>query len=130
MTEMEKISEPLWKIRADWDSEGWASLRDDVIHGGHASIAYFQWRAMKPLGELPFSLAVGDHRRNLDMLLEGPQPQEDMAAQIWILGTAGYPTNQLLKLLRLLADVPWSTLTTKQAMRLARCLHASTLTIT
>ena len=57
----------------------------------------------------------GDIKANLQDLKEDDRPQDVMPQQIWdLLHTPGYPMGLLVSSIRLLNEVPWTTLPAEQ----------------
>ena len=72
---------------------------------------------------MPWSLCIGDLRANLEELLAGPMPEEQVAQQLGRLGQFGYPFAKLLRILALIKEIPWSTLVTEQVHGIVAALH-------
>ena len=89
-------------------------LRSNCIAGGHISFHFFWRRVLQPAAEMPWSLARGDIRCNLQLLRQGPMPEEPMSRQMWQLIQMGFSIEQLVSTLELVADIGWTTLPAEQ----------------
>ena len=66
-------------------------LRSSVLKAAHTSQAYVEFKFLKTLRSLPWSLGRGEPAENLAALLSEPEPPvHQVAAQIWQLGQAGF----------------------------------------
>lgn len=79
------------------------ALRSTCIRAGHVIAAFLEFRVFERTKEHPFSLVVGgpaSWQQTLSDLSSGPEPQEQVAWQMWSLLRAGYPSHRLVKVLK------------------------------
>ena len=100
-----------------------ADLRDQCLRGAHVSFHFFWRRVLEPAGRLPWSLVQGDMLQNLADMAAEPRPADPVSAKLWGLYNDGYPQQQLLDTLKLLADIPWSTLVVEQQHGTMASIH-------
>eukprot|EP00974_Lingulodinium_polyedra_P134167 11228301-Lingulodinium_polyedra.AAC.1 len=89
-------------------------LKSETLAAAHTSIGFVTMRCLAEAKKLPWCLGVGDVDSNLDSLLEGPVPQEPMAAKVHQLLSVGFNREQVKQALSLLLDCPWGTATVEQ----------------
>lgn len=65
--------------------------------------------ALREARRLPWSLAGGDIRRNLQLLSQGPRPSEEVSAKIYDALLLGLDVEELARGVELLRDLPWSS---------------------
>jgi hypothetical protein len=117
--------EMLWLAQLDvriWEAVaavlggcGAEELRSDCIASGHVSFHFFWRRVLEPAGDLPWSLARGEEvEANLRELAAGARPKEPVARQLWQLTRLGFPMTQLVTVVSLLGEIPWTTLPAEQ----------------
>lgn len=103
-----------------WPSSCWGELgglcsrhdqeiRSDVLSAAAACACFFSWRVLAEAEELPWSLVRGDREANLAALAKRESVDEPTAAKIKSLVERGYPTEELLEGLSLIAGAPWSS---------------------
>lgn len=107
-----------------WDKIAWVivgaepftghDLRSETLSAAHISSAFFWFRSLKEVNKLPWTLGRGDIRENLMSLRAAPEPSEPVSAKIWALLKKGFNMNNLEAAVRLLMDVPWTTMSTEQ----------------
>ena len=88
---LQGLSRDLWSRFACTLSQtvrAW-SLRDEVLKAVLVSGGYVHQRLWQPLSEYPWSLAVGDPRKNLAILVENPMPEDPFASKLWRLHRLG-----------------------------------------
>lgn len=89
-------------------------LRSACVRAGHKVIAFFRDRALSAAEGLPWSLCRGDISANLDALQVGPRPPEKVAAQLQDLLRNGYAKRELVRLVQLIGETPWTTAVVEQ----------------
>ena len=92
-------------------------LRTNLCKVSHVMVGFINERVFQHLQEHPFSLAVGGLERLSENLIDmeaGPEPDEQMAKQLWLLMHMGYPKHRLIGVLLLLQRLEWTTLTAEQ----------------
>ena len=89
-------------------------LKSDCINGGHASYHFIFRRVLQAAQELPWSLARGDKKANLQGFRNGPMLDEPVSGQMWQLLHLGFNVEQLISTLELLSDVSRTTILAEQ----------------
>ena len=106
---------PVWRVLASVAGLSAEDLRSTCINSAHVAMHFFWRRVLRPASKRPWSLARGDVRENLEALaLENDPPIDPVSWQLWILMRANFSVVQLVKTLKLIADVPWTTMTVEQ----------------
>ncbi|CAK0857358.1 unnamed protein product, partial [Prorocentrum cordatum] len=99
-------------------------LRCDVLGAAHVLRAFIWFRSLRKLNEYPLCLAMGDVRANVGELLQGDEPDEDVAARIWRLGRKRLaPLPRIWSALELLKETSFSTRIVEQ-MHAHAAVHA------
>jgi hypothetical protein len=100
-------------------------LRDRALAGSHTAWHFFHRRVLAAACELPWSLVRSRDREEAlrELAEDNEQPQEPVAAQLWLLARHGYPTGQLLQVLELLSQISWSTIITEQQHGSLAAIH-------
>lgn len=114
---VEGMERVVWERLAALSEDGTTGfdLRSSVIKACHVCCCFFQWRALNSVKQLPFSLGRGDQDANLDELLAGPEPAEQVSLKIWKVLKKKLVSRKLIKkALQLLLETPWTTLTAEQ----------------
>ena len=114
---LENCSLATWEMLAGLIGDDTSSreLRSTCIRCAHIAVGFFHFRALRFVKKTPWSLARGDQDANLDELLNGEEPTEEIAWKIWTMLTAGLvPRGKVKQALQLLLHIPWHTLTTEQ----------------
>ena len=96
-------------------------LRSETLAAAHTSIGFVTMRALAEAKKLPWCLGVGDVDRNLQSLLEGPEPEEPIAAKVYRLLLVGFNTEQVKVGLALLLDCPGALRQWNRAMLRGLC---------
>jgi hypothetical protein len=100
------------------------SLRSQCISAAHVVFHFFWRRLLQPLTLRPWCLAlgrIGDNLRQLEAEEEAPDDQTTF--QLWVLLRSGYPFNELLKLVELFREIPFTTLAAEQQHGVFSALH-------
>jgi hypothetical protein len=95
-----------------------AHMRSMCIRAAHRTCAFTEFRVLRVADQLPWSLCRGDIADNLDLLKQGDRPADTTSGKLWDLLHIDYNKYQLVRMVELLGDAPWSTYVTEQ-------LHAS-----
>ena len=109
------LPDHVWEVLAFIARVEPAELKSDCIHGGHISFHFFYRRVLQPAGQRPWALCRGDVRANLvELRGEEDRPEDYVTCQVWLLLRAGYPFEQIVDGVLLLAECVWTNLTTEQ----------------
>ena len=103
-----------WDIVGNACGVGGSPLASMCIAAGHVSYHFLHRRVLHPASEMPWSLVRGAALENLQALADGDCPTEPVSAQLWQLMHMGHNRAQLLGVVRLLGEVPWSSLPAEQ----------------
>ena len=95
-------------------SDGFGSLRSDVLHGALAAAGFLDQKVFRHADGHPWSLARGNIGDNITKLLPEACPEEPIAAKVWGLCTHGFNQEMVSQGLRLLLEVPWGTVAAEQ----------------
>ena len=99
-------------------------LRDETIAGAHTSYHFLWRRVLVPAGKLPWTLCRGDIRQNLkDLAAQGDAPDEPFSHNLWHLLQKDYPGKQLVAVVELLGECPWSSMPAEQQHASVAQLH-------
>ena len=99
----------LWMLLATVCGLCWRDLRQKVATGCHRAYAFFQFRVLDIACDLPWSLLRGDIAQNLRDLASRAEPKDETSWKLWKLMKQGHPMSVLVRLVRLLGDIPWTT---------------------
>ena len=92
------------------------ALKSRCIKTAHVAASFFHFRVMRELNKYPWDLVRGDLEANVDRLLDGPEPEEEIAYKVHTLLTNSLlPRKQVIQALQLLLQAPWTTLSTEQS---------------
>ena len=90
-------------------------LRSDASAAAHIAYAFFWFRSLRRMEELPFSLTFGNIKQNLDTLVMQDEPEEPVAAKIWRLCNDRLFTRaRIVAAIRLIREIPFSTRVVEQ----------------
>ena len=109
------IPDEVWRMLAVGTPSPWEQLKDETIMASHVCEHFIWRRVISPASELPWKLVRGDRLSNLRSLakLESP-PEEPVSGNMWHLLQTDYPEESLVRVLDLLAEVPWTSLPAEQ----------------
>ena len=108
------IELPLWDLLGGACGLAGDALRSHVLAGAHTTYHFIWRRVLSVASELPWRLARGDIDANLSELIEEDCPEETTSAQIWQLLHMKYNRPQLIQAVRLIGEIPWTSLTAEQ----------------
>jgi len=104
----------VWAFVADVTGLQTLAIRSEAVHGALITAAALRSQYASVL-ELPWSLcssaSVSD---SLDALIAGPEPTEAVTWSVWQLCRAGYSRSEVEEALSLMANLPWSQVSTEQ----------------
>ena len=107
------ISADVWCfIQATMGFEG--NLKNDCITATTIAAGFINC-ALRPARKLPWTLCIGNLDENVDKLMRGPLPSEEISLKIVELVGLGYNRADITKALELLGQVSWSATATEQA---------------
>ena len=104
----------VWAAVAGVAGTSAADLRSFCLRGGHVSYHFFWRQVLVPAGDLPWRLCRGDVASNLEELCNGEMFDEVVSQQMWRLMQVGFPRQQLIATVRLMAEIGWTTLPAEQ----------------
>ena len=110
MQEIRELPCVVWSTLAAIAHIETAELLDKVVHACHRSYAFFHWRVLSVAYQLPWTLVRGNIHQNLVNLAEGDCPSEPIAKKLWELLALGVCMASIMRMIRLLADSPWSSM--------------------
>ena len=114
----------VWFLLGHYSGQDPAHFRSCCMKALHRFLAFLSFRCLDKATALPFSLCRGDIATNLEELAAGPRPQDAVAAHIWDLATdESIDQDRLRRIVALLGDLPWTTVTTEQAHCWASIVH-------
>ena len=104
----------VWQTLAKFTPLAAPALRDRVIAGEQIAFSFLDWRIFEQIGNLPWSLALGDLDSNLaDLRRQAEPPEDPVAKSIWIQMQAGATQQELKAILKLLSSVSFTSHTTE-----------------
>ena len=100
-------------------------LRDEAIAAAHTSYHFLWRRVLVPASKLPWSLCRGDIKENLDDLKSwGEAPDEPFSHNLWhLLQNDRFPEKQLVMVVELFGECPWSSMPAEQQHASVAQLH-------
>lgn len=105
----------VWSLLGSLCGTNGIDLMSACIQASHKALAFFEFRVLSAAEGLPWSLCRGDISWNLEQLKDGSCPEHsDVASKAWQLLQMGHSRTVLIRMVELLADVPWSTQVAEQ----------------
>ena len=90
------------------------ALANRCIQAGHISMHFFWRRVLHPCSQYPWRLLRGDIEGNLRAMHEAAPPADPVSAKLWELVEQGLPMPQLVMAVKLLGEIPWSSMPAEQ----------------
>ena len=113
---LQTIALPVWETLGKICGESAFTMRSQALSCAHKASAFFDFRVLSKVKQLPWTLTMGDKNANLDSLVSSAtKPSDPVALKIYKLVKAGYSRQKLCLALDLLADCSWATNCTEQA---------------
>eukprot|EP00974_Lingulodinium_polyedra_P024829 2401071-Lingulodinium_polyedra.AAC.1 len=90
------------------------ALRSKALQAAHTSAAYIQDKIFKEAAKLPWALVQGDAWENLLKLKDQASGLDDTCLKLQRLLQLGYPRVALEQAVKLMGEVPWTTMVVEQ----------------
>ena len=117
------IGDGIWQDLAERCGLRWEAMRAEVIAAAHKSFHFFVRRVLWEANQYPWRLARGDVRANLEALRGEAEPVDPATSRIWMLLEIGVDMNILEAAVKLLREIPWTTMIVEQMHGCLAALH-------